>query len=236
MQQKFFHSILSLMPTPCISCGYVGQGVLCDTCCESITKPKYICRICGCSMAGQTSELRCKQCLQNLPAYESLHYIGRYDDMLSALIIRAKIGKQLSAILALQRLVSDFTDNHPEWKKTFSDYHLLPMPIPRSRLMQRGFNLPLLLAKTLSKQCDLPIMDQYQVTLPFFVKKQAKLNRQQRLKNRHLYHINKPLPEKIIIVDDIVTTGTTVNQLSKALRRNNVERVAVWAMARVNYE
>ncbi len=96
-------------------------------------------------------------------AYESLHYIGAYDDILSTLIIRAKVGKQLSAVIALQSLVDEFigkpdtdnlnTDNLNNgyrWAEHFADYHLLPMPIPRSRLMQRGFNLPLLLAKRLS--------------------------------------------------------------------------------------
>ncbi len=254
MWQKISQSLQLLSQSHCVSCEVVGQGVLCDVCRESIGKPKHSCRICGQAIIGNSTDSRCKTCIQSPPAYESLHCIGAYDEVLSSLIIKAKVAKQLSAVIALRSLVDEFisnvstdncdTDSHNNsyrWAEQFADYHLLPMPIPRSRLMQRGFNLPLLLAKRLSVQCHLcnyhlPIVPQHAITQPFFVKKQSKLNRQQRLKNQHHYQINHKfshkLPKKIIIIDDVVTTGTTVGQLAKFLRGQGVQRLSVWTMAR----
>lgn len=228
----------ALLQTACVVCQHVGQGVLCKDCRGNIEKPKHDCAICGQAITGESVTPRCGQCLISPPPYESLHYIGHYNEVLSSLIIKAKVGKQIAAIVALQSLIDDFARQHPTWGKTFADYHLLAMPTPRSRLMQRGFNLPLLLAKCLSKQFDLPVMSQKTVILPFFVRKQARLNRKQRQKNPHLYQINHKstdkLPQKIIIVDDIVTTGTTIIELSKKLRSENIKNLAVWAVARVN--
>lgn len=236
MWQKIFptfsQSFRLLSQSPCVICDNTGQGVLCKTCRQTIKKPKYSCRVCGQLLIGQSTDNRCRECIKSPPAYESLHYIGTYDEVLSTLIIRAKVGKQLSAVIALQLLVDDFTDNHKQWGQTFADYHLLPMPIPRSRLMQRGFNLPLLLAKRLSVQLNLPIIPQHSITLPFFVDKQAKLNRQQRQKNEHIYRINHQLPKKMLMIDDVVTTGTTIGQLAKRLRREKVTKLSVWAVAR----
>ncbi len=247
MWHKISQSLQLLSQSHCVICEVVGQGVLCDRCRqEAIGKPKHTCRICGQVLIGNSTDSRCRQCIQSPPAYESLHYIGAYEDVLSMLIIRAKVAKQLSAVIALQSLVDDFINAPTDspnidglnrtfrWEQKFADYHLLPMPIPRSRLMQRGFNLPLLLAKRLSLGCQfyLPIVPQHYVTLPFFMQKQAKLNRKQRLKNQHHYQICHKLPKKIIIVDDVVTTGATVGQLAKVLRGQGVKRLSVWSMAR----
>lgn len=234
----FAHACDRLLQTSCLICQRVGSGVLCADCQASIEKPKYDCRICGCLINGETQALCCKQCLLKPPAYERLDYIGNYEGVLSELIIKAKITGKVAAIVALQSLIGGFSRQYSTWGQTVADYHLLAMPTPRSRLMQRGFNLPLLLAQTLSKQFALPILPQNTVTLPFFVKKQAKLNRQQRQKNIHLYQINHKLstklPQKIVIVDDIVTTGTTIAQLSQKLRQEGVQNVAAWSVARVN--
>ncbi len=237
MWQRISQSLQLLLQSRCVICEVVGQGVLCDACRHSIDKPKLACRICGQVVIGHSGDNRCRQCIETPPAYESLHYIGAYDEILAPLIIRAKVGKQLSSVIALQSLVDDFIeDKGCQWREKFADYYLLPMPIPRSRLMQRGFNLPLLFAKRLSVQSHLPIIPQHHITLPFFVQKQAKLNRKQRLKNQHYYQINHKLsgklPKKIIIVDDVVTTGTTVGQLAKKLRGQGVENISVWSMAR----
>ncbi len=234
MKKHFYSSFAKIFNSTCAICG-IGNSVLCDVCQNSITKPDNCCLVCGKNIIGDRFLQYCQQCIKMPPAYESLYYIGNYDEVLSSLIIKAKIGKQLSAILALQKLIDVFVNNYPDWGHKFKDYHLLAMPISRYRLMQRGFNLPLLFAKRLSMHFDLPIIPQDSVTLPFFVRKQARLNRKQRKVNLHHYKINvSEFPKKVIIVDDVVATGTTVGHLSKCLRSQKVKSISVWAMARVN--
>lgn len=236
---RFCHSLLkagrALSATGvCVLCENVGTSVLCDNCHNNITKPEYDCRICGQALKAKTHQGCCRFCLAKPPMYEKLHYIGVYNTTLAELIIRAKINRHVMAIQALQQLTADFVRYSPTWGKDYSDYYLLPMPTPRWRLMQRGVNLPLIMAKTLSQAFALPVLASAAVTLPFITLKQAQLSRKQRLKNRMVYQFNHKLPQNIIIVDDIVTTGTTLANLSKQLRNKNVKSLAAWVIARTN--
>lgn len=211
----------------CAVCGKNVDTPVCRACLIAINKAEHRCNVCAKSVPNHVD--KCKDCIETPPAYDHVSYIGEYAEPLSTLITAAKLGRQVAAINALHHVVHTFAD---ELTLPDGDAVLLPMPSPRSRLMTRGFNLPLLLAKPLAKRLQLPILPPTTVTLPFFVPKQAKLSRKQRQKNRHFYQIHAKLPKKIIIFDDIVTTGATVDELSKILRRNHVQSVAVWAISR----
>lgn len=74
------------------------------------------------------------------------------------------------------------------------------------------------------------------IKLPFFVRKQALLSKQQRQKNRHFYQINHSLPPKILIIDDILTTGETLHELAKKLRQNGAESVVAYTISRGQFD
>ncbi len=223
----------------CVVCnaslrGVVGKSsVFCEHCNNSIVKElpcaSELCRNCGVVMRGESVYQTCQSCLAEPPPYRALHTIGNYEGALADLVVRAKIARQVVAIAALNELI---LRHSVDLSSLYSGYSLLPMPTPRWRLMQRGFNLPRIFACTLAKKYCLPIVPATSATLPFYVAKQAKLNRLERQRNKHSFCICRALPKRVIIVDDIVTTGSTVRELARAVRYHGAESVVVWACLR----
>lgn len=115
--------------------------------------------------------------------------------------------------------------------KYFLDFQLLPVPLHPSRLRFRGFNQSQLLAETLSKNLGIPLADpllaRRMPTIP-----QTTLDRAKRKENiRGTIACVNPVAvkqKKILLVDDIATTGATLNECAKVLKRNGA--ASVWAI------
>ena len=100
------------------------------------------------------------------------------------------------------------------------------------RLRQRGFNQAAELAKQLGKTLKLPY-DLYQCKKIRNTPPQASLDARQRQKNLHDAFLAAPIPyQHITLVDDLITTGNTVNELAKSLKMQGVDRVDVWCCAK----
>lgn len=218
----------------CAGCGMACQTPLCEACLQTIVLPSQRCRVCGLSVIGVSADKRCKTCVATSPPFESLQYAGNYEGVLADCIVRAKIAGQPAAIEALrciQRRALAAVDPMP-----YQSSAVLAMPIPKWRLMQRGFNLPALLAVDLSAQWGLPRLADTVAKLPLQTKKQALMRAEQRKQRQHHYQLSRHLPPHVMIVDDIVTTGQTVKNLAQALRQNGVQLVTVWALARTQMD
>lgn len=232
----FKKTLTQLLGNRCAGCEQPHVAPLCQVCLLSIEKPDNYCLGCGTAMSGNSIASHCKDCLAKPLSFVRLHFFGNYDNVLSNIIVRAKLARELPALLAIRHLMHKHLQSDPTLDgilpdKT-QDYHLLPMPIPTLRLMQRGYNLPLFMAKTLSEHCHLPILPPTAVKLPFYTKKQGRLSKAERQKNRHSYQINHKLPEKILIIDDIYTTGTTLTTLAEKLREKGIKTLAVTVLSR----
>ncbi|PIE42386.1 MAG: hypothetical protein CSA47_00780 [Gammaproteobacteria bacterium] len=220
-------AVRQLLSQRCAVCQKNNKTIICRSCLHRIEKPRHGCLTCGHDMPSETRHRCCRACTARPPIHQRLMYRGKYQGPLAELIRAAKINKRVDAIEALCYLAASdnvFTD--------YLDYTLLPMPIPTSRLMRRGFNLPALLANAIHSSYPLPILPSTVVTLPFFVRKQAKLSRVKRQQNCHHYQINDSLPTKLMIVDDIFTTGQSVAELAGALSEKGVKSLAVYTVAR----
>ncbi len=233
-KQRGQYQLNRLLGRRCAGCYRASQSSICATCLASIKKPRDYCQVCGVGLSAPSSTLRCRNCLTLRPAYERLYYLGNYEGHLREWIISAKIGQRAEAIEALRVLQRE---KITEWDMTIcqgeiDNFTLLPMPIPKGRFMQRGFNLPVLLALGLSKMTGLPVAHNRLVTLPWHTQKQARLSKKQRQQRRIPYQINDTLPKNIIIVDDVVTTGQTIEQFATVLRENGAKRVIAYSLSR----
>ncbi|PID58454.1 MAG: hypothetical protein CR957_00245 [Gammaproteobacteria bacterium] len=188
------------------------------------------CRRCGLALPADTVSGLCQACLAHPPAIAQLDFIANYDGLLADWIVAAKIGRQAAAIGALRQVLRQRAGLSPP--PLYKGAALLPMPIPKPRLMSRGFNLPRLLAQQLSRQWGLPVVPSHVVTRAWSGKKQAKLTRQQRQAQQHRYQINDSLPANIVVVDDVMTTGQTLNELAKSLQKEKVKNISAWVLAR----
>jgi len=110
---------------------------------------------------------------------------------------------------------------------------ILPVPLHKKRLRQRGFNQSIELARPVAKKTGLTLLLNHVVRVRE-TEAQTGLDAKQRRKNiRGAFECVKAMPyEYVAILDDVVTTGSTVNELARVLKKAGVKRVDVWSIAR----
>lgn len=110
---------------------------------------------------------------------------------------------------------------------------LMPVPLHSSRVRKRGYNQALEIARPIAAKLNLPVDCSSSVRVRP-TKPQVGMDARSRRRNvRGVFAVRAALPCKhIAIIDDVVTTGSTVQELARALKRAGVERVQVWAIAR----
>jgi ComF family protein len=135
--------------------------------------------------------------------------------------------------LAAGELLSDLFTHHAAFTSQPTPDVLIPMPLHPSRLKERGFNQAGLLATRLSKQLHIPV-DHHACKRVRATAHQMGLNAGVRKKNlRGAFTCAESLADKsVAIIDDVVTTGATVNELASTLRRGGVRYIEVWCLAR----
>jgi ComF family protein len=106
---------------------------------------------------------------------------------------------------------------------------IVPAPLYRSRERERGFNQAELLASQLGRPVDMRCLRRKKNT-----PSQTGLTRAQRAANlRGAFEARGPAPESVIVLDDVYTTGATVNEIARTLKRAGTRRVEVLTVARV---
>ena len=201
----------------------VGQGLVCEACCKNI---KYIedprCRKCGKQMYEE-SALFCRDCAKRKHYFEYGFALYDYQSMKKS-IYRFKYGKRSEYA---KYYAKDMYKRLAEEIKRMNADALIPVPLHRSRKAGRGYNQAEILAKELSKLTGIPcysdLVKRVRNTIP-----QKELNvqeRQNNLKKAFLIHSDVVKLNKTIVVDDIYTTGSTIDAVAKELRQHGVEKV-----------
>ena len=108
------------------------------------------------------------------------------------------------------------------------------MPLHRSRLRARGFNQSLELAKTLGGQLRMPVANGHLVRCraTSSQKDLPLADRQRNVRDAFAVRKKRPLPARVALLDDVVTSGSTVAELARLLKNNGVAEVHVWCVAR----
>jgi Predicted amidophosphoribosyltransferases len=110
---------------------------------------------------------------------------------------------------------------------------IIPVPLHPQRFRERGFNQSIEIAKSLSRHLNIPIDTQscirkrntlHQIDLPA---------RQRQSNMKQAFKVKQPMKARhIAILDDVMTTGSTVNELAKVLKQSGVNRVDIWVCGR----
>ncbi|MEB8432394.1 ComF family protein [Cocleimonas sp. KMM 6892] len=230
---------LSVLTSNCVLCGDFTQRdiSLCKACEVSLPRIEYACGQCGIPLEkAATANALCGQCIQTSPAVDYTISLFHYENPVSYLIGQMKFQQQLSSAAILANLLcSEILDKHSDAGMSAKPDALLPVPLHKSRLAKRGFNQSLEVSREIAKA----------MAIPLFVNKvervkntdaQTHLNKQQRLKNvKGCFNVISPsLARHIVIVDDVITTGATTNELARLLKTKGVEKVGVWSIARAD--
>lgn len=200
-----------------------------------------MCGICG---KGINTYL-CKKCekkLKNIAIFgkdeyldkdfEKHYYIFKYDNFIRSLIIDYKFNEKPY----LYKSFLEFLNKYQKKYVQFEIYDIIiPVPISKKRKKERGYNQSLLIAKEIAKNENIKLKDNVIVKAKNNTT-QSKLNKEERTENvKNVYKItkNKEIIDKnILLIDDIFTTGATLNECSKMLKQAGAKKVDVLTIAK----
>lgn len=167
----------------------------------------------------------CGRCLTEPPHYDRVVAACRYEFPLDGLIQACKYGGQLAAVRALGAVLS-------QCKLPPTDL-IVPMPLSTQRLRERGFNQALELASNVAQAMDVPL-DANLCVKTRDTPPQTRLPWKERRKNiRGAFVVQGDLEGRhVVIVDDVLTTGATLSELARNLKRAGAATVTGWVVAR----
>jgi ComF family protein len=210
----------------CLLCaGATNNAIgICKNCLIELPhSPATSCPQCGLSSNG----LICGSCLNSAPNFDVTHAVFIYAFPVDSMMQRYKYGNMLYLGQVFGQLLS---------QKTNCDAIdlIIPMPMHPARLKERGFNQALEIAKKLNKEkLDYTSVIRHKLTPP-----QASLPFKDRVKNIKgafqvaSKNLHKFEGKRIAIVDDVMTTGASLNELAKALKNVGASHVECWIVAR----
>lgn len=188
------------------------------------------CRYCGLPLPETVTNPICGECLQTTPPYHTLHVIFNYVHPLPFLITGLKFAKQWLNAPTLGTLMAHQLEQR--YDKIFKPQAIIPMPLHKERLRQRGYNQALELARPISKHLRIPLLKQaterIKSTLP-----QTEVPLKKRLSNvKNAFAYPRSLPPYVAVVDDVYTTGHTLRTFCAGLKARGVKRIDPWICAR----
>ncbi len=228
---KWLKSVQSWwLPAICLLCGAAGRGGLdiCSACCHELPWQGAACERCGEALATMGV---CGHCQRNPPAFDRTYAVFDYAEPIDRLVHELKFhGKlhtaSLLGLLMGQRLLAQVS--------ALPDL-LLPVPLHPQRLRQRGFNQSVELGRWLAREMELPLsVDgcRRRRATPAQVGQSAEARRHNLAGAFEV--VADVRGKRVALLDDVMTTGSTVDALATVLQRAGVGQVQVWVCARAS--
>jgi ComF family protein len=217
-----------LLPLRCLLCGAAGlDGLdLCRECAAELPRNRNCCA--RCALPLPTPAALCGRCQRRPPPWDAAWAAFRYGWPLDRLEARYKFGGDLAAGRALSTL----------WQRepmaSEPPMLVLPVPLHADRLRQRGYNQALELARPLARAHGMALNANVLLRTRG-TSAQTELDARERRRNVHgAFAVREAvaLPPHVVILDDVMTTGATLAECARVLKRAGVKRVDVWALAR----
>ena len=234
--QNLRHFIELVLPAQCLLCRLPSNNkLICKHCQKVLIEDRPCCQRCGLPLPK--AQPFCGDCLKQAHLFTQLHALADYQKPYPTLIKKFKYANQLiNGELLATLLIESITHNIPLQQRAEVDY-LLPVPLHKQKHRQRGFNQAQLLAQQISKQLHLPVLlDTVKRHKQTTAQEELSLaKRKSNLKNAFTIYPNQETKLSgtyIVIIDDVVTTGATVNSLCQVLLQAGVKRIDVWCCCR----
>ncbi|WP_018624131.1 ComF family protein [Kangiella aquimarina] len=234
MVYNLFSIVRKNNPQNSVNCSLCGLGTdysgFCDPCLSAVQRQGQYCQQCGNSLGKQPIGAVCGQCLKKPPRYQALISATHYEFPVNHAISEMKFEKQLHHIRSFSNLLLN------ELIAYYQDIPLpqaiVPIPLHSNRLRERGFNQSQLIAKHLTRKLDIPLLEHALLRIKD-TPHQIGLKAVERRKNlKRAFTVKQELPKHIALVDDVVTTGSTIQEASKQCLKHGVERIDVWCLAK----
>ena len=242
---KFFQPFIDLIyPPRCAICREFlwknrarkdqKELLFCETCFDGfseITSP--LCTVCGRPFASKNEEDHpCEDCLRKRPFFDMVRAPFLYEGGIMEAIHQFKYAGRAHLADSLGPLLASFVK---EWMEMTAECLTIPVPLHPKRLRERGFNQSLLLARhvasLLRTELDFLSLRRIRYTQP-----QTGLKSEERKRNvRKAFEITNQEAVKgrnVLLVDDVTTTGSTLNECARVLSRAGAEKVCGIVLAR----
>ena len=214
----------ALLPRACLLCGEQSRHVLCDACTADLPRlTGLLCPVCATPLT--TPAPACGACLKTPPAFDATLAPLRYAFPVNRLIQHLKFARRLaSADFCAQCMLAG---TRPQGTL------IVPVPLSPLHLQERGFNQALEIARPLARTLGLPLdatsLLRTRETLP-----QTRLPWRARKGNvRHAFESRRDFSgQTVIVIDDVMTTGATLDAVARTLKDHGATRVVNWVVAR----
>jgi ComF family protein len=228
---RFVH----LVPPPvCVACGADGGLTqdLCVRCRADLPWLPNACVQCAMPLPAGSSVRRCGACLTRPPPFSRTVAAFAYDEPVRHLLQRLKFRHKLSFARVLGTMLADAVA-----RSGAAVDLLVPVPLHRSRLRERGYNQALELARPVAAALALPVTTEACHRVQASVA-QMTLPANERARNvRGAFRASADIAgQRVAIVDDVMTTGATAAELARELLRGGALEVQVWVCARATLD
>ncbi|MDA8478387.1 DNA utilization protein GntX [Citrobacter sp. Awk 4] len=209
----------------------LGHWGICSVCAHSVR-----CRVCLCPQCGLPAThatLPCGRCLQKSPPWQRLVTVSDYAPPLSSLIHQLKFSRRCEVAVALSRLLLQEVLLARRATGLRLPDRIVSVPLWQRRHWRRGFNQSDLLCRPLARWLGCA-WDSHSVTRVRATATQHHLSARLRKHNlKNAFRLELPVQGlHMVIVDDVVTTGSTVAEIAQLLLRNGAATVQVWCLCR----
>ena len=225
-----------LIPTLCMVCEQAQAEIVCYACRARIAHKRLqfgpSCQVCALPIRPHQS--LCTQCEQTKPAFDRVTYLDLYQEPLRQALHLLKYQKRLAYARGFALLWNEF---HQHTLKTCDADLLIPVPLSPTKLAARGFNQAWEIAKRFDLPKSIRRIPNLIICHPTYTA-QVSLNRTERttsMQDRFELKMGAASmirDQHILIVDDVMTTGSTIHSLAKTLKQSGAKRVSAWTILR----
>lgn len=230
MVSKWFRAMswlaLQALPLRCLVCASPGNDGLdlCAACHADLPWNDHACPLCALPLPPDEPAAACGACLRKPPRQVAAAATFLYAPPIDRLVLRFKFHQDLAAGRLLSQLMLQAVPD-------FAQHPLLPMPLHGRRLRERGYDQARELARPLARDLKLPLWNglcRSRATMA-----QSTLDAEARRQNlRGAFAVQAAPPPRLTLVDDVMTTGATLDAAVRALRRSGLREATLWVCAR----
>ena len=212
-----------LFPQWCVGCGREGE-FLCYSCRRSL--PRIMPPICPQCGRPQPGSILCPGCVSWKAEIEGVRSPFRFDGVIREAVHQLKYRNLRALVVPLVELLQNYVSSN-----SIPGEVLVPVPLHKRKLRERGYNQSQLLARELGKLINLPVVDDClirQAHTPFQARASTIDERRINVANAFVCHDHRLRGKQVLLMDDVATSGATLDACASALKA--VGASSVWGL------
>jgi len=214
----------------CVFCDKPEKNNICSNCRADLPWLEHCCHICALPLRSKATNLICKKCIEQRPHFNQVIAAFNYRFPIDIAITKSKNEQQRQHLQWLGHLLTIRLMKH--YTSSSMPQIIVPVPISAKKKLLKGYNQTQQLTKIVGSKLNISYDDQVLAKVKD-TPAQATLTAKQRKKNLvGAFKANTHNYQHVAIIDDVLTTGSTANELAKMLINSGVKTVDIWVLAR----